>query len=75
MSNKIAMTVEEAAEYTGIGRNTIRQLIQWKSMPVLCIGRRKLIRTDVLNEFLLLNENIDLRDRNAVRPVNQSSIK
>ena len=75
MSNKIAMTIEEAADYTGIGRNTLRQLIQWESMPVLCIGRRKLIRTDVLNEFLLLNENIDLRDRNAVRPICQGSVK
>ncbi len=69
MNEKIAMTVEEAAEYTGIGRNTLRQLIRWEVMPVLCVGRKKLIRTDVLNEFLLANQNTDLRDRDAVRPV------
>lgn len=69
MNEKIAMTVEEAAEYTGIGRNTLRQLIRWEAMPVLCVGRKKLIRTDVLNEFLLANQNTDLRDRDAVRPV------
>lgn len=69
MNERIAMTVEEAAEYTGIGRNTLRQLIRWEAMPVLCVGRKKLIRTDVLNEFLLANQNTDLRDRDAVRPV------
>lgn len=69
MNEKIAMTVEEVAEYTGIGRNTLRQLIRWEVMPVLCVGRKKLIRTDVLNEFLLANQNTDLRDRDAVRPV------
>lgn len=69
MNEKIAITVEEAAEYTGIGRNTLRQLIRWEAMPVLCVGRKKLIRTDVLNEFLLANQNTDLRDRDAVRPV------
>lgn len=71
MNERIAMTVEEAAEYTGIGRNTLRQLIRWEAMPVLCVGRKKLIRTDVLNEFLLANQNTDLRDRDAVRPVSQ----
>lgn len=69
MNDKIAMTVEEAAEYTCIGRNTLRQLIRWEAMPVLYVGRKKLIRTDVLDEFLLANQNADLRDKDAVRPV------
>ena len=71
MTEKIALTIEEAAVYTGIGRNTLRQLIRWNSIPALRVGRRQLIRTDVLNEFLLLNQNIDLRDRDAIRPVGQ----
>ena len=33
MTEKIAMTVEEAADFTGIGRNTLRQLISWKTIP------------------------------------------
>ena len=33
-SNKLAMTVEEAAEYTGIGRNTMRQLIERKRQNI-----------------------------------------
>jgi len=71
MTEKIALTIEEAAVYTGIGRNTLRQLIRWNSIPALHVGRRRLIRTDVLNEFLLLNQNTDLRDRGAIRPVGQ----
>ena len=71
MTEKIALTIEEAAGYTGIGRNTLRQLIRWNSIPALHVGRRQLIRTDVLNEFLLLNQNTDLRDRGAIRPVGQ----
>lgn len=74
MTEKIAMTVDEAADYTGVGRNTIRQLISWGSVPVLYVGRKKLIRTDVLDRFLLINQGADLRDREAVKPVcNQST--
>ena len=32
---KIALSIEEAADYTGIGRNTLRQLVEWKKLPVL----------------------------------------
>ena len=28
---KIGMTIEEAAECTGIGRNTMRKLVDWAS--------------------------------------------
>ena len=27
---KIALSIEEAADYTGIGRNTLRKLVEWK---------------------------------------------
>lgn len=73
MGTKLALTIEEAAEYTGIGRNTLRQLIRWNSFPVMRIGRKQLIRTDTLNEFLTLNQNIDLRDRSAIRPIPQQT--
>lgn len=26
---KIALSIEEAADYTGIGRNTLRKLVEW----------------------------------------------
>ena len=32
---KIALSIEEAADNTGIGRNTLRQLEEWKKLPVL----------------------------------------
>ena len=45
---KIALSIEEAADYTGIGRNTLRQLVEWKKLPVLKVGRKVLIKTDIL---------------------------
>jgi len=67
--NKIGLTVEEAASYTGIGRNTLRKLIEWGKIPVLRIGRKSIVRTDVISEFMLANQGIDLLDREQVRAV------
>ena len=36
---KIALSIEEAADYTGIGRNTLRKLVEWKKLPVLKVGK------------------------------------
>ena len=33
---KMGMTIEEAAETSGIGRNTMRKLVDWGKLPVLC---------------------------------------
>ena len=43
---KTAMTVNEASEYTGIGRNSLRKLIAWKKIPVIRIGNKILIRSE-----------------------------
>ena len=69
MAEKMALKVEEAAEYTGIGRNTMRNLIQAKKLPILRVGTKHLIRIDALNEFLKLNEGVDLRDIDSVKAV------
>lgn len=66
---KIALSIEEAADYTGIGRNTLRNLVEWKKIPVLKIGRKVLIRKDVLEIFLEMNEGNDLRDKKSVKAV------
>ncbi len=58
---KIALTVNEAARYTGIGRNTIRQLINQKDIPVLYIGRKIIIRRESLEDYLRKNEYKNLR--------------
>ena len=73
MKTKMAMTVEEASEYTGIGRNTIRQLVRWKKLPVLRIGRKIIIRTDALDRFVSLNEGKNLRNETEIRPIEIAS--
>lgn len=57
---KIALSIEEAADYTGIGRNTLRKLVEWKKLPVLKVGRKVLIKTDMLELFMEANEGRDL---------------
>ncbi len=59
--DKLAMSVEEAASWTGIGRNTLRDLISSGKIPVLHVGRKILIRTAALESFLQANDGRDLR--------------
>lgn len=66
---KIALSIEEAADYTGIGRNTLRNLVEWNKLPVLRVGRKVLIKTDILEMFMEANEGKDLRDKNSVKAV------
>jgi len=70
---KIAMTIEEASEYTGIGRNTMRNLVEWGKLPVLKIGRKVLIKSDILEKFMEVNEGKNLRDKNDVKSVTRKS--
>ena len=74
-STRIAYSIDEAAEFTGIGRNTLRKLIEWKKLPVLKFGRKLLIRGDTLEAFLRQNEGRDLRDKDAVRGIDIYSEK
>ena len=69
MKQLIALKVEEAAEVTGIGRNTMRNLIKARKLPILYVGRKHLIRIDALNNFLKINEGVDLRDIDSVKAV------
>ena len=70
---KIALSIEEAADYTGIGRNTLRNLVEWKKLPVLRVGRKVLIKTDILEMFMEVNEGRDLRDKNTVKTVTRKT--
>ena len=67
--NRISMSIEEASAYTGIGRNTMRQLIEWRKLPVLRIGRKIVVRRDALERFVALNEGMNLRNRSEVKTV------
>ncbi len=66
---KIAFTIEKASEYTGIGRNTMRKLVEWGKLPVIKVGRKVLIKSDILEKFMELNEGKNLRDKSDVRAV------
>ena len=70
---KIALSIEEAADYTGIGRNTLRNLVEWGKLPVLKIGRKVLIKIDILEKFMEVNEGKNLRDKNDVKSVTRKS--
>lgn len=66
MCDKYTLTVNEASKYTGIGRNTIRNLIHWEKLPAIRIGNKIVIRREILERFLLENENNNLRNRYEV---------
>ena len=70
---KIAMTIEEASEYTEIGRNTMRNLVEWGKLPVLKVGRKVLIKSDILKKFMKVNEGKNLRDKSSVKAVTRKS--
>lgn len=70
---KIALSIEEAASYTGIGRNTLRKLAEWGKLPVLKVGRKVLIKSDILEKFMEVNEGKDLRDKSSVKAVTRKS--
>ena len=66
---KMGLTIEEAAESTGIGRNTIRKLIDWGKLPVLKVGRKTIIRKDALERFMEVNQGRNLLVQNDVRKI------
>ena len=66
---KMGMTIEEAAECSGIGRNTMRKLVEWKKIPVLKVGRKASIRSDTLERFMSANQGRNLLVRDDVRSV------
>ena len=66
---KMGMTIEEAAEISGIGRNTMRKLVDWGKLPVLKVGRKTIIRSDTLEHFMAINQGRNLRNQGDVRKV------
>lgn len=71
---KIALSIEEAADYTGIGRNTLRKLVEWDKLPVLKVGRKVLIKKNILELFMTVNEGMDLRDKGNVKAVTRKTV-
>ncbi len=51
---RTTLTIEEAAEYSGIGRNKLRQLTDERNCNfVLWNGSKRLIKRKKLDEFLI----------------------
>lgn len=66
---KMGLTIDESATYSGIGRNTIRRLVDWGKLPVLKVGRKTIIRRDTLEEFLKVNQGRNLMSEADVKSV------
>lgn len=66
---KMGLTIKEAAETTGIGRNTMRKLVEWGKLPVLKVGRKTIIRKDALERFMEVNQGRNLLVQNDVRKI------
>ena len=66
---KMGLTIEEAAETTGIGQNTMRKLVDWGKLPVLKVGRKTIIRRDTLENFMTVNQGRNLLNETEVREV------
>ncbi len=66
---QMGMTLEEAAACTGIGRNTMRKVVDWGKLPVLKGGRKTIIRGDTLERFMTVNQGRNLLSQNDVRKV------
>lgn len=60
---KQGLSINEAAEYSGIGRNTLRMLVRWKKLSSLHIGNKIIIRTETLDKFLIANEGNNLKNK------------
>ena len=67
--SELGLTIEEAAECTGIGRNTMRKLVDWGKLPVLKVGRKAIIRRDTLERFMAVNQGRNLLREGDVRRV------
>ncbi len=46
--------------------------VEWKKLPVLKVGRKVLIKTDILEKFMEANEGRDLRDKGNVKAVTRN---
>lgn len=51
--HKTVLSLEEAAEYTGIGINTLRRISDTDNCPfVLWIGNKRTIKREVFDEYI-----------------------
>ena len=59
ISEKVLLTLEEAAAYTGIGINKLRMLSEGENCPyVLWNGSKRLLKREKLRDFLVKEYSI-----------------
>jgi excisionase family DNA binding protein len=69
ISLKLAVGIIEAAELVDVSPQLIREWCTNNVLPYLKVGNKFLVRTDMLDEFLRINEGKDLKQFNTlVRP-------
>ncbi|MCB9597533.1 MAG: helix-turn-helix domain-containing protein [Sandaracinaceae bacterium] len=61
MAERVALSVAEAAEATGLSRRTVERLIRSGELSSIRIGRRRLVTLDALTELLSRNRNTSAR--------------
>ena len=66
---KMGMAIGEAAKVSGIGRNTMRKLVDWGKLPVQKVGGKTIICSDTLERFMTVNQGRNLRNQSAVQKV------
>ena len=62
---KATMTLDEASEYSGIGRNTLYRLTNQNNCPfVLWVGSKRRIKRKQLDELVLCQDLAQVKMRN-----------
>ena len=51
----------------------MRNLVEWGKLQVLKVGRKVLIKSDILEKFMEVNEGKNLRDKGDVKAVTRKS--
>lgn len=52
MGEKVAYSIEEAAQVLSLGRTTVKQLIATGQLPSVRVGRRRLIPRSALETYI-----------------------
>jgi excisionase family DNA binding protein len=66
LNEKLTLTIEEAAQFTGIGETTINKLMSEGKIPYAKIGRKKLIQREDIEIFIesVKNQINDIKRHN-----------
>lgn len=59
ISQKISLTIEEAAEYSNIGQHKIRELLKKPKCPfLLIVGKKQLVKRKQFEEFISIQNRL-----------------